>query len=333
MGQLPFFPVAASTVAGQTDLLLTLLIGLSSFFSGIVLILIFYFGIKYRRGRDVDRSNPPVGNTRMELAWMGGLLVLGLGTFTWATFQYYNITRIPKDAMEMYVVGQQWMWKFQHTEGQQEINDLHVPLGRPVRLIMTSEDVIHSFYVPAFRLKYDVIPGRYTNLWFQATRAGQYHIFCAEFCGTNHSRMIGTIIVMEPREYAAWLSGGGQSQGSVPVAQAGQQLFQQLGCSSCHVQGAGATAPTLEGLFGQTVPLEGGGTAIADESYIRESILFPERQIVAGYQPIMPTYEGRISEEQLLQIVAYIKSLSNPSAPAGQPAGGAGSPGQGTPGP
>jgi cytochrome c oxidase subunit 2 len=308
MVELPFFPPQASTVAGQVDLLLLALIGLSSVFTLIVVALIAYFGIKYRRGRSADRSQPPEGNVKMELSWVAGLLVLAVGTFTWASLIYLRSFNPPGKSLDIYVVGKQWMWKFQHQEGPREIDTLHVPVNRPVRLVMTSQDVIHSLYIPAFRLKYDVIPGRYTDLYFEANQTGEYHIFCTEYCGTNHSQMRGTVIVMEPRDYQAWLSG---STVSAPLSQAGQDLFTQLGCSSCHAAGANVRAPSLVGLFGSQVPLEGGGSVTADESYIRESIFFPQKKIVAGYDPIMPTYDGRITEEQMLQLVAYIKSLGN----------------------
>jgi len=210
----------------------------------------------------------------------------------------------------VYIVGKQWMWKFQHAEGQREIDELHVPLGRPVRLTMTSEDVIHSFFVPAFRVKQDVLPGRYTTTWFNATRQGTYHLFCAEYCGTQHSGMIGQVVVMEPTQYEMWL-GAGAVGGS--LSSAGEKLFQDLACNSCHTGDAQARGPNLQGLFGRSVALEGGGTTVADESYIRESVLDPRAKIAAGYQPIMPTYEGLVTEEQLLALVAYLKSLARPT--------------------
>ncbi|HEX7973535.1 MAG TPA: cytochrome c oxidase subunit II [Anaerolineales bacterium] len=338
----PLFPPEASTQAGQTDLLFVILILISGFFASIVVVLIVYWGLKYRRGKAADRSNPPLSNTKLEIGWMAGLLVLAMGTYTWATIMYYHITNPPKGAMEIYVTGRQWMWKFQHPEGQREIDVLHVPAGRDVRLIMTSEDVIHDFFVPAFRLKYDVIPGRYTNLWFNATKTGEYHLFCSQYCGTNHAWMAGTIIVMEPRDYAAWLSGAGQVAGAgaqaggaaLPPAQAGEQLFTQMGCASCHVSGAGTTAPSLNGLFGNPVTLADGSTVTADENYIRESILLPQRKIVAGYGPVMPSYQGRVTEDQLVQFVAYIKSLASSGGGAGATPGVAATPASGaaTPG-
>jgi cytochrome c oxidase subunit 2 len=216
--------------------------------------------------------------------------------------------RMPAEALDIYVVGKQWMWKFQHTTGQREINELHVPVGRKIKLTMTTEDVIHSFFVPAFRTKTDVVPGRYTYLWFQATKPGRYHLFCTEYCGTNHSGMTGSIVVMEPTEYDEWLSGGANQQS--PVA-AGQQLFQTLGCASCHSEGGqGGRGAPLAGIFGKQVALANGQTVTADDAYLRESILNPQAKLVAGYGPIMPTFQGQVSEEQLLQLVTYIKSLS-----------------------
>lgn len=316
MPELPFLPPQASTIASQVDLIFIALLGLSTIFTSIVVVLVIYFSIRYRRGNRVDRSNPPVTNLRMELSWIGGLLLLGLGTFTGASIVYFRMSDPPRDAMDVFVVGQQWMWKFQHPQGVREINTLHIPVGEQVRLVMISQDVIHSFYVPAFRLKYDVLPSRYTYLWFEATQTGEFPIYCAEFCGAHHSRMLGRVIVMDPQEYESWLSTGGAA--AAPMAQDGEQLFQQLGCSGCHAAEASARAPTLAGVSGSSVTLEGGDTVIADETYLRESILLPNEKVVAGYAPIMPAYEGRISAEQLNELVAYIRSLDEGQpAPAG----------------
>jgi cytochrome c oxidase subunit II len=306
-----WFPEQASTIAGQVDLLLVVLTALGGFFTSIVMVLLIYFGIRYRRGTRVDRSDPPTTSLRVEIAWVLGLLFLGMGTYTWAAILYFNMMRPPANAMEVYALGLQWMWQFQHPQGQREINELHVPVGTPVRVIMISQDVIHSLYIPAFRLKFDVLPNRYTDLWFEATQTGEYHLFCAEFCGTLHAGMIGRVIVMEQSEYQDWLAGAGAG---APIRESGEQLFTQLGCSSCHAPESNVQAPPLEGLFGQEVLLEDGRTVIADETYLRESILYPMRKIVAGYEPIMPSYEGRISETQLMELVSYIKSLSNPDS-------------------
>lgn len=314
MVDLPLFPIEASTVALDVDLLLTGLVAISSIFTLIVLILMVYFGLKYRRGKAADRRDPPLTSLKVELGWIFGLILLSVGAYTWATLVFFRMTRPPDETIDISVVGLQWMWKFQHADGQREINELHVPVGYPVRLIMTSQDVIHSFYVPAFRLKQDVIPGRYTELWFEATKTGEFHLFCAEYCGTNHAEMIGKVIVMDPRAYQEWLAG--QPVG-VSMVQAGEELFTQLGCSGCHVAGAGVRAPALAGVFGSEVRLASGETVVADEAYIRESILFPQEKIVDGYDPIMPSYQGRVSEEQIMQLIAYIRSLSGETAPEG----------------
>jgi cytochrome c oxidase subunit 2 len=237
--------------------------------------------------------------------------------FAWSAGLYFEQYRPPKNAVEVYVVGKQWMWKIQHTTGQREINQLHVPVGRKIKLIMTSEDVIHDFFIPAFRIKTDVLPGRYTSQWFEATKAGTYHLFCAEYCGMNHSGMIGSIIVMEPREFDNWLSGNTSQQ---PPAVAGQQLYQTLGCASCHgATGEGGRGPTLTGLFGSQVSLANGQTLRADEAYIRESIVNPHVKLVAGFGPIMPTFQGQVTEEQLVQLIAFIKSLQGATQPSGAP--------------
>ena len=309
---LNWFPEQASTFASQVDLLLIVLTALGGFFTTVVVILIIYFGIRYRRGTHADRSEPPTTSLKVEIAWVLGILFLGMGTYTWAAITYFNMRRPPDSALEVYALGMQWMWQFQHPQGQREINELHVPVGTPVRVIMISQDVIHSLYIPAFRLKFDVLPGRYTDLWFEATKPGEYHLFCAEYCGTLHAGMIGRVVVMEPAEYQDWLGG---IQAGAPLTESGEQLFTQLGCSSCHAADSNVEAPSLEGLFGQPVVLEDGSTVTADETYIRESILFPMRKIVAGYEPIMPSYEERISEGQLLELVSYIKSLGTSNEP------------------
>jgi cytochrome c oxidase subunit II len=306
MGTNPFFTQSASTIGAQTDALTLGLIILSVFFTTIVVALMFYWGIKYREGNDVDRRDPPGANLKIELSWVGGLFLLSLGVYSFGTLEFYRIKRPPENSLDIYIVGKQWMWKAQHQEGPSEINALHVPVGQPIRLIMTSQDVIHSFYVPAFRVKQDVIPGRYTYLWFTATKTGEYHLFCAEYCGTAHAEMQGTVIVMEPSQYQQWLTSSSTGQ---PLTQGGAQLFTQLGCANCHASGSGIRAPNLAGVFGQPVPLSNGTRVIADETYIRESIFFPKAKIVAGYEPIMPTFEGKITEEQVLQLVAYIRSL------------------------
>jgi cytochrome c oxidase subunit II len=301
----PIFPEQASTLAPRVDALYFFLIAVSTLFAGLIFLLLFYFAVKYRRRSETEQPLPMVGALRLELAWTLIPLALTMVMFLWGASLYFTTMRPPENAVEIYVVGKQWMWYFQHPEGRREIDELHVPVGRPVKLVMTSQDVIHSFYVPAFRIKMDVVPGRYTTTWFEATKTGEYHLFCAEYCGTAHAGMGGRVHVMKPTQYEQWLGGG---IGGEPMSMAGERLFEQLGCGSCHRADAGGLGPVLRGLFGTPVRLQSGERIIADERYIRESILNPRAQIVEGYPPIMPPYEGQISEEGLLQIIAYIKS-------------------------
>ena len=303
----PLFPEQASTMAGRVDALFFFLVAVSIFFVTLIFVLIVFFAIKYRRRAAGERPEPIEGSFWLEVIWSVIPLGLTMVMFVWGAIIYIDMYNPPDDALEISIVGRQWMWKAQHPEGQSEINELHVPLGQPVKLMMTSEDVIHDFFLPAFRVKQDVLPGRYTTLWFEATKAGEYPLYCAEYCGTQHSGMIGRIVVLEPAEFQKWLSGGATG---MSMADLGESLFQRFGCHTCH-RGAGTPqGPALTGLFGKTVKLEGGATAIVDEDYIRESIIDPRAKIVAGYQPIMPTFKGLISEEGLLQLIAYIKSLS-----------------------
>lgn len=316
-----FIPEQASSIAPEIDRLYAVLITLSAAFAIPIVFLIIYFGVKYRRGSKADRSRPIAHHTGLELTWIVVPLILALGVFSWSAVLFFRMQRPPTGVLEMHAVGKQWMWKFQHPTGQREINTLHVPVGQPIKLTMISQDVIHSFYVPAFRVKMDVLPGRYTTVWFEATKAGEYHLFCAEYCGADHSRMIGSVIAMSPSDYEAWLATGGVQTGEAPggsLAAQGEQLFQQLGCSGCHAMGGGGIGPSLAGIYGQPVPLQDGSTVIADDAYIRESIYNPNAKIVAGYQALMPSYQGQISEEQVLQLVEYIKSLGNADGSAAE---------------
>ncbi|MEX2381704.1 MAG: cytochrome c oxidase subunit II [Opitutales bacterium] len=301
------FPDQASTTAEKVDLLYFVLVGMSGFFMLAIGLTALYFLVRYRRGKQVDRSSRRLPTLSIELAWIAGPLVLVLILFWWGSHAYLEMQQPPAGAVELYVVGKQWMWQIQHPQGHREIDELHVPVGRPVQLIMTSEDVIHSFFIPAFRVKADVVPGRYTRVWFEPTKAGTYHLFCAEYCGSKHSQMIGRVVVMEAPEYEEWLATKGERVD--PMVVSGENLFRGLGCTGCHSPGSQIRAPSLEGLFGSPVPVETGGTLIADEQYIHDSILLPEADVVAGYEPVMPSYRGQISEEQLMQLVAYIKSL------------------------
>jgi len=312
----PLWPARASTTAGSVDALYIFLVALSLFMSVAIFTMICIFAVRYRgrKGREAEQIE---GSTILELTWSAIPLVIFMFIFAWGAVIYFKERTAPRGATQVYVVAKQWMWKLQHEEGQREINELHVPVGRDVEMIMTSQDVIHSFYVPAFRIKQDVLPGRYTTLWFHPIRSGTYHLFCAGYCGTQHSGMIGQVVVLEPAQYEAWLSGG-LASGS--LASTGQNIFQQLGCITCHRSDTQGRGPNLVGIFGKPVQLEDGRTAIADENYIRESILNPSAKTVSGFKPIMPVFQGLVSEEQLNALVAYIKSLSQP------PAGAAGTP-------
>jgi cytochrome c oxidase subunit II len=318
----PLFPEEASTVAGRVDGLYFFLIAVSLFFGLLIATLLVVFAIRYRRRSDDERPAAIQGSLALELTWTLIPAAILLFVFLWSADVFFTIHRVPRDAMEIYVVGKRWMWKVQHLTGQREMNELHVPVGVPVKLTLTSEDVIHSFFVPAFRMKKDAVPGRYNTIWFQATRPGRYHLFCAEYCGKNHSRMIGWVTVMEPADFQAWL-GGGRSSAVSPAA-AGRRLFQELACITCHREGAEGRGPRLEGLFGKTVKLASGDTVTADQAYIRESIVNPTARVVAGYQPIMPTFQGLVSEEGLIQLITYIQSLEAPEEKAPLPGAGAG---------
>jgi cytochrome c oxidase subunit 2 len=306
----PLFPERASTVAGEVDALYLAAVAVSVFFSLLIALLLFYFFIRYRRRSDNEVGIVEKTSTPLEIIWSVIPLAIALSLFVWGAKVYFNIIRPPEGAVEYFVVGKQWMWKFQHPEGKREINDLHVPVGQPIKLTMTSEDVIHSLFIPAFRVKADVVPGRYSTLWFEATRTGTYHIFCAEYCGAEHSKMGGRIIVMEPDDYEAWLT---VQPGERSMAASGEELFAALACNSCHKEGPLAQGPSLVGIYYQPVDLAGGQRTVADHSYLRESILNPAAKMVAGYQPLMPTFQGRVTEEELVELIAYIKSLSEAS--------------------
>lgn len=322
---IPLFPEQASTFAWQVDALYFYLILISVVFSIPIVAAIFYFGLKYREREKYATPDPIHGSITLETVWSVIPFIISMTIFLGGAIVYFNQYTPPDDTMEIYVVGKQWMWKMQHQTGQREINELHVPVGQKIKLTLTTEDVIHSFFVPAFRTKVDAVPGRYTYLWFEADKPGKYHLFCAEYCGLNHSGMGGYIYVMEQRDFDNWLTGS--VSGQTPV-EAGRDLFtNKLGCASCHTGGAGQRGAPLENIFGKEVRLAGGGSVVVDDEYLRNSILNPSAQIVEGYQPIMPTFKGQVTEEQLVSLVAYIKSLSgtagNVPPPTGQPAAAA----------
>jgi len=303
----PLFPEQASTLAAKVDNLYFFALAVSAFFSLLIAVFIFIFFVKYRR-RSADEVGKPVhGAMVLEVVWSIIPLAISMVMFGWGAKVFMDSFTVPEGATEYFGTGKQWMWKFQHPEGHREINTLHVPVGELIKLTMTSEDVIHSFFVPAFRVKRDVLPGRYTSVWFEATKAGEYHLFCAEYCGTEHSKMIGTVVVLDPDDYQSWLSGA--TPGATPAA-AGAEFFEQYACNTCHEEEGTGRGPSLHGIAGQEVALAGGRKVERDDAYLRESILNPAARMVEGYQPLMPTFQGQINEEGVLQLIAYIKSLA-----------------------
>jgi cytochrome c oxidase subunit 2 len=306
-------PPSASTMAPRVDALFYAITATTVAVAIAVFVALIYFGVRYRAGNPVPRHEDIAeaqrrARIRVELAWTLIPLFLFLCAFAWAARLYVDRGTPPAGAMAIDVVAKQWMWEFQHADGRREINELHVPRGQPVNLVMTSQDVIHSLFVPAFRVKQDVLPGRYTDLWFTATEAGRYHLFCAEYCGTDHAGMgSGDVVVMEPAEFERWLASGARAPSA---AMRGEALFRALGCSGCHGANAAVHAPNLAGLYGKPVPLSDGSTTVADERYLHDSILQPHKEIAAGYAPIMPSFAGRIGEDDVFDLNAYIRSLA-----------------------
>ena len=302
-------------MAPRTDALLAYLLGVTVVFVTLIAVMILFFMIRYRRNGSEDHVPDVHGSLPLEIAWSVVPFGLSMVAFFWGASLYASLRRPPADALEVDMIGKQWMWKLQHMEGRREIDELHVPLGHPVKITMTSEDVIHGFSIPAFRIKQDAIPGRYTTAWFEATRLGTYPLYCSAYCGTLHSGMIGHVVVMEPHDYQSWLSGGGGTP-AVSVRSVGEQLFRAQGCPSCHEGGPASRGPDLAGIFGRHVQLADGGTVVVDEAYLRESILNPRAKVVAGFEPVMPTYQGLVSEEDVMQLIAYLKGLGPAAAGA-----------------
>jgi len=313
----PLVPTQASSLAGKVDALFLYELGILVFFTALVCAIFLTLAVRYRRGTRVDRTNPVRTSLRLETLWIVVPFLLTLTMFFPGAILFYQQYNPPADASDVYVVAKQWMWKLKHPEGRREINELHVPLGRAVKLTMTSQDVIHSFFVPDFRMKQDVLPGRYTSTWFRPTKVGKYHLFCAEYCGTQHSMMGGWVYVMDPADYERWLSGGtsgGYSGGrqETSMAREGEELFVRNHCAGCHRGSQVVKAPQLQGVYGRPVPIQEGKDVRfvrADDRYIRDSILLPKSQVVAGYEPLMPSYKGVIDEEDLMKIIEYIKSI------------------------
>ncbi len=313
MPSVTFWPEQAGSYAVEVDWLffgLLLVTGLTFF---LLMFLLVRFMVRYREGSRAERDLSGEKGWHWEIGWTGASLVIFVAFAAWGANLFFRLYQPPADALEIFVVAKQWMWKAQHSGGQREIDELHVPVGRPVRLVMSSEDVIHSFFIPAFRIKHDVVPGRYETLWFEAVKTGTFGLLCAEYCGTLHSGMLGRVVAMEPRDFAAWLDA---QPGSDGLAQEGAALFRSLGCSGCHGPGGTVRAPPLQGLYGHPVPLADGRVVTADERYIRDSILLPKAEVAAGYPDIMPSFAGQIREEDLVRIVAYIKSLASDAPPS-----------------
>jgi cytochrome c oxidase subunit II len=312
MNDFPLFPEQASTVAPLVDALYLGLVAVTGAVSLLIWFAIFYLAIKYRRRPDNELAQEQEPPAALEMTWIVVPTIIFLVIFVAGAWVFFRIQRVPSNAIEVYATGRQWMWKFQHPTGQREINTLHVPVNRPIKITMASEDVIHSLWFPYFRVKNDVLPNRYRTMWFEATKTGKFHIFCAEYCGTQHSGMIGWVIVMEPTEYQRWLAGG--AEGS--LASQGEKLFEKYACNTCHTNTAGARGPVLAGIYNKTRPLADGRSVLADDNYIRESILNPTAKVAAGFQPIMPAFQGQVNEEDLLRLLAYVKSVgaSQPGA-------------------
>jgi len=303
---LPFWPPTASGYASQINVLFGALLIVGALTAGLVFFLMLFFANKYRHGSNADRSGTTKKTWRFEVSWTVATLLIFVGLAVWGADIYLHLYNPPANAVQIFVVGKQWMWKAQHPGGQREINALHVPVGQPIRLVLASQDVIHSFFIPALRIKQDVVPGRYETMWFRADKVGRYHLFCAEYCGTDHAHMGGWITVMEPRDFGRWLQAQG---GQETLAAQGKDLFRRYGCSGCHEAGGTVRAPRLEGVFGSPVPLSDGSVVIADERYVRDSILDPKAQVAAGYAPVMPTFAGQIGEDDLAKLVAYVESI------------------------
>jgi cytochrome c oxidase subunit 2 len=303
------FPTQASTLAPEIDNLYFGVLAITAFFALLVVIFVVYFAIKYRDRTGDSIGAPITGSVPLELGWTLIPFFISIGIFVWASVVFFHIVRAPDQTLEIYSTGKRWMWRFQHIDGQREINELHVPVGRPVRVVFTSEDVLHDLFIPAFRVKADAVPGRYSAIWFEATKVGEYHLVCAEYCGTRHSGMIGTVYVMEPEAYQAWLAGDGSISSGGSMAERGAQLFTQLACVTCHLADGSGRGPSLAGLYGSTVTLDNGMTVTADEGYLRESILTSQAKTVAGYQQLMPTFQGLVNEDGVASLIEYIKSM------------------------
>jgi cytochrome c oxidase subunit 2 len=316
---IPLFPEQASTLAPRVDNLYFFIVAVTAFFGIVTSVVVIWFAMKYRTNDPLKIGARITGSIPLELAWSIIPFAISIVIFVWAADVFFDIYRPPDQTLEIYATGKRWMWRFQHLDGKSEINELHVPVGRAVKVTFTSEDVLHSLYFPAFRTKADAIPGRYSSVWFNATDVGEYHIFCAEYCGTKHSGMIGRVVVMEPALYQAWLSG---DTGEGTLASRGERLFTDLACVTCHLDDGSGRGPSLVNRFGAQQTLQTGEVITVDDSYVRESILTPQQKIVAGYQPLMPTFQGMVNEQSVMALIEYVKTkratgqAAAPAAPA-----------------
>lgn len=305
-----WMPFRGSSGAGAVDALFYFILAISVIFFLLIVTLMLVFVFKYRRrspGEEPPRS--PHHNTPLELTWTIVPLILVVVIFGWGFRVFLDMNTPPDNAYEVQVTGQKWKWLFTYDNGHVDEN-LHVPVDRPIRLVMTSEDVIHSFFVPAFRIKRDVVPGRYSSVWFDATTAGTYDVFCAEYCGTNHSNMLAKVVVHEPGGFETWMADAANFLDRMSPAEGGERLYRVRGCAQCHsVDGSGGIGPTFKGAFGHPVALQDGSTVTVDENYVRQSILDPQSQVVAGFEPVMPTYQGRLKDDEITAIIAYLKTL------------------------
>lgn len=322
----PMSPPSASNFASEVDLVFYGLVVLTIVFTALVGIGVLVFAVRYREGTKVDRTRPVHEHLPLELTWSIIPLLLGLVMFFLGARSFVHMRTPPKDATEIFVIGKQWMWHIEHSNGVRENNTIHVPVGVPVKLTMISQDVLHAMYIPAFRVQYHVVPGRYTMIWFTATKTGEFHMFCNMFCGTQHSEMVGTVVAMEPKDYAKWLSNGGTTPVPMTMEQAGAKTFNARGCANCHTGTDTEHAPTLYGIAGRTRRMQDGAIVTADDGYLRESILNPYNRLTAGYTQTMPVYANQISEDEVLEMIAYIKSLGGPPTPGGAPAPGTAGP-------
>ena len=318
LANFPFSPPAASNFATEMDVLFYAILALSTVFAVVTFAYVIFYAIKYRAGSSADRTSPVYENMKLELIWIAAPTVLAIVFFIWGAKVYADTRIPPKDAKEIYVVGKQWMWHIQHPNGVRENNTLHVPIDTDIKLTMIAQDVIHDFYVPAFRVQFMVVPGRYTQMWFRPTMIGKFHLFCNMYCGAQHSEMGGSVIVMSKRDYAEWLANNGSMRQNLTPIQAGEKLFNRIGCGNCH----GPTdlpprSPSLVGLYNKVREMDNGQKFIADETYIRESILRPGEKILKGYANTMPMYDKQLTEDEVMALVAFIKSGAVASLPGG----------------